>query len=78
MHATSCTLVSIQQEESEAAVHEEGTACVHSYLHGDLQQLQMMKKHHVHLRNHDTNLRVRLVHAEEKRILYDAKRDLQE
>ena len=57
LHATSRTFVSSQQEESEAAVHEEGQAWFQSYLHEDVEPLQMMKQHHVHLRNPDTNIR---------------------
>ena len=68
-HATPRTFASSQEEESKASLHEEGKALPHSYLHEDVEQLHMMKQHHVHLRNPDTNLREPPGASEEKTIL---------
>ena len=57
LHTTPRTFVSSHQHESKILRHEEGKAWLHSYLHEDVEQLQIMKQHHVHLRNFNTNLR---------------------
>ena len=38
-------------------MHRDGEAWLRSYLEEDVETLQMMKQHHVHMRNPDTNLR---------------------
>ena len=57
MHTTSRTFVSDQKAESKASLHEEWKTWLHKHLHEDVEQLQMMKQRHVHLRNPDTNIR---------------------
>ena len=57
LQATSRTFVSCQQKESKVSLHEEGKTWLHNYLYEDVEQLQIMKQHHVHLRNPDTNIR---------------------
>ena len=57
LHTTSRTFDSDQKRESIASLHEEGKTWLHRYLHEDVEQLQMMKQHHVHLRNPDTHIR---------------------
>ena len=62
---------SSSQNESTVLRHEEGKAWLHSYLHEDVDQLQMMNEHHVHLLN-PTLIQISVslwVHAEEKTIL---------
>ena len=56
-HTTTRTYISDQTKESKALLHEEGRTWLHNYLHDDVEQLQMMKQHHGHLRNPDTNIR---------------------
>ena len=49
--------MSDQEGESKASLHEEGKTWLHKYLHEDVEQLLIVKQHHVHLRNLDTHLR---------------------
>ena len=57
LHSTSRTYVSDQTKENTTALQEEGKTWLHKYLNEDVEQLQMMKQHRVHLRNSITKLR---------------------
>ena len=57
LKTTSHIFFSCQQRESKDLRHEEGKVWLHSYLNEDVEQLQRVKQHHVHLRHPETNMR---------------------
>ena len=57
LQSTARTYVSDQAKENKTALQDEGKTWLQKYLNEDVEQLQMMKQHHVHLRNSVTELR---------------------
>ena len=57
LHSTSRKYVKDHTIENQIALQYEEKTWLHKYLNEDVEQLQMMKQHHVHLRNPDTQLR---------------------
>ena len=45
------------QEDDKVQSVSEGKAWLQDYIHADVEKLQKMKQHHVHLRNPETNVR---------------------
>ena len=56
MHSPSRAYVKDQTEDNQKTSQAEGRSWLHKYLNEDVEQLQMMKQHHVQLRNPDTQL----------------------
>ena len=57
LRETPYDLTCAQTDEAMTEIHTEGQAWLKKHLCEDVEQLQMMKQHHVHLRNPETNKR---------------------
>ena len=57
LQATPYDFCDFRDGKTRNGVDAEGKAWLNEHLNEDVEQLQMMKQHHVHLRNDETNKR---------------------
>ena len=57
LQATPYDFCDFRNGAARSGVEAEGAEWLKQHLHDDVEQLQMMKQHHVHLRNEETNKR---------------------